>query len=60
MTYRELAHALNESGYTMADAAIDLMKGLIEEETGIWPDWDEIAPKWVILSCGIGPQEPNF
>ena len=40
MTYRELAHALIESGYTMADAAIDLMKGLIEEETGIWPDWD--------------------
>ena len=60
MIYREIAAALVEKGYAMAVAAIDMMMGLIEEETGIWPDWDETAPKWVIVSCGIGPQEPYF
>ena len=56
MTYKEIAVALFEKGYTMADAAVDLMRGLIKEETGILPDTDETAPEWVIVSAGLSPR----
>lgn len=56
MTYKEIAAALFDKGYVMAGDAVDLMMGLIEEETGIWPDWDEIAPHWVLAAFGFSPR----
>lgn len=56
MTFAELARAMYAAGYTMADAAVDRMKDLIQDETGIWPDWDEPAPTWVIAACGFSPR----
>lgn len=56
MTFAELARALYDRGYTMADAAVDRMKALLEDETGIWPDADEPAPAWVIVACGFSPR----
>jgi hypothetical protein len=56
MTYKEIAAALFEKGNNLADAAVDLMRGLIEEETGILPDRDETAPEWVIVSAGLNPR----
>lgn len=56
MTFAELARALYDRGYTLADVAIDRMKSMIEDETGIWPDWDEPAPTWVVVACGVSPQ----
>lgn len=53
MTYKEIAAALFEKGYTMADAAVERMKDLVQDETGIRPDWDEPTPTWVAVSCGI-------
>lgn len=41
MTYKEIAAALFEKGNNLADAAADLMRGQIEEETGILPGRDE-------------------
>lgn len=55
MTYAEIAGSLYEKGYTMADAATERMMDLVQDETGIWPDWDEPAPTWVIVACGLSP-----
>lgn len=57
MTFKELARAMQDKGYTMADAAVDRMKALLEDETGIWPDADEPAPTWVIVACGFSPRK---
>lgn len=53
MTYAEIARALFNKGYTMADAATDRMMDLVQDETGIYPDRDEPAPEWVIAACGL-------
>ena len=57
MTFAELARAMYDKGYTMADAAVDRMKDLLQDETGIWPDADEPAPAWVIAACGFSPRK---
>ena len=55
MTFKEIALALYNKGYTMADAATERMMDLVQDETGIYPDPDEAAPLWVILACGLSP-----
>ena len=46
MTFQELVELMYDRGCNLADVAIGRMMDMIEEETGIWPDWDEIAPDW--------------
>jgi hypothetical protein len=59
MTFAELTRAMYARGYTMADAAVDRMKALLEDETGIWPDPDETPPAWVLVACGFSPRMLN-
>ncbi|MBQ6673949.1 MAG: hypothetical protein IJM77_04960 [Spirochaetia bacterium] len=53
MTFHELVKALYARGCNLADVAVGRMMDEIEEETGIWPDWDETAPDWVLANAGI-------
>ena len=53
MTFHELVKTLYDRGCNLADVAVGRMMDEIEEETGIWPDWDETVPEWVIENAGI-------
>ena len=53
MTFHELVKTLYDRGCNLADVAVGRMMDEIEEETGIWPDWDETVPDWVIENAGI-------
>lgn len=50
MTWQYLLDALIRAGANdyHADNAIGRLMDAIEDETGIWPDWDSIAPDWAI------------
>ena len=48
MTYREIAEALTDTGDTFADTHVAALMDSVEEYTGIYPDWDEIPPDWLL------------
>ena len=54
MTYREIAAALWETGDTLADTRVAGLMDSVEEETGLFPDWDEVPPDWLLAASGIG------
>lgn len=51
MTYAQLADRMVRNGNNLAEVAINRMMVMVEEDTGIFPDWDDIAPDWVIKNC---------
>lgn len=53
MTFQELVEALHERGANLAEVAIGRMMDEIEEETGVWPNWDDQAPAWVLEAAGM-------
>ena len=53
MTYREIAEALTDIGDTFADTHVAALMDSVEEYTGIFPDWDEIPPDWLLAESGI-------
>ena len=50
-TYDQLVNIMYENGSNLADVAIGRMMTIIEEETGVFPDWNDIAPDWVVNNC---------
>lgn len=48
MTFNELVDMAMVAGNNLADLAIGRMMDIIEEETGVWPDWNDVAPEWVV------------
>lgn len=50
-TYDQLVNLMNKNGSNLADVAIGRMMLIIEEETGVFPDWNDIAPEWVVNNC---------
>lgn len=53
MTYQELVETMQERGANLADVAIGRMMDMVEEETGVWPNWDDPAPDWVLEAAGM-------
>lgn len=53
MTFNELSNRAKSKGNNLADVAIGRMMELVEEETGRFPSWTDIAPDWVVRNlCG--------
>lgn len=47
-TWRQLEEKLRKAGNNQADVAIGRMMDIVEEETGEWPDYGDIAPAWAV------------
>lgn len=52
-TFSQLVDFMVSRGCNNADIAIADMMDIIETETGKWPNWDDIAPEWVVKQCGL-------
>ena len=48
MTYRDCVNELHRQGANLADVAIGRMMDMVEEETGVFPDWGDDAPDWIV------------
>lgn len=51
MTFNEIVKHMEAKGNNLAEVAIGRMMDIIEEETGIFPDWNDVAPEWVVKNC---------
>lgn len=51
MTFAQLVDTMTKYGNNLSDVAIGRMMTIIEEETGVFPDWDDQAPEWVVNNC---------
>lgn len=47
-TYQQLVEVMEMAGNNLALCAIERMMVIVEEETGVFPDWSDFAPQWVI------------
>jgi hypothetical protein len=50
-TYEKLVEIMERKGCNLAEIAIGTMMDMVEEETGRFPNWDDIAPEWVVKNC---------
>ena len=50
-TYSELLDITETRGDILADVAIGRMMDMVEDETGEFPDWEDIAPSWIVRNC---------
>lgn len=50
-TFDEVVEELEKCGCNLADVAVGRMMDIIEEQTGIYPKWSDIAPDWVLRNC---------
>ena len=50
-TYGELIEMLESSGCNLADMAVGRMMDIVEEQTGKFPDYDDVVPDWVVRNC---------
>lgn len=51
ITFSQLLHRMEANGNNLAEVAIGRMMDIIEEQTGIFPDWNSTAPDWVVNQC---------
>ena len=50
-TFRQLVDRMERMGNNLADVAVGRMMEIIEEQTGDYPSWGDIAPDWVVRNC---------
>lgn len=50
-TYEQLLNHMERMGNNLADVALGRMMDIVEEQTGTWPNWSDIAPDWVVRNC---------
>lgn len=50
-TFHELLEIMEANGNNLADIALGRMMDEIEDETGEFPAWYDIAPDWVVRNC---------
>ena len=50
-TYRQLVARMERMGNNLADVAVGRMMDIVEEQTGEYPSWSDIAPDWVVSNC---------
>ena len=56
MTFRELLERVEQTN-NCADIALADMMDIIEEQTGVWPEWTDEAPEWVLKNFGVQEDE---
>ena len=50
-TYQQLVDRMESKGNNLADVAVGRMMDIVEEQTGTYPDWNDVAPEWVVKNC---------
>lgn len=50
-TYQQLLECLEQKGVNLAEIAIGRMMDIVEEQTGVYPNWNDEAPEWVVNNC---------
>lgn len=50
-TFSQLVTRMERMGNNLADVAVGRMMDIIEEQTGEYPSWSDIAPDWVVRNC---------
>lgn len=50
-TFSKLVDEMMKLGMNLADVAVGRMMDIIEEQTGDYPSWSDIAPDWVVRNC---------
>lgn len=50
-TYRYLVDRMESKGNNLAEVAVGRMMDMVAEETGVYPDWGDTAPDWVVKNC---------
>ena len=50
-TFQQLLDYMFDRGNNLADVAIGRMMSMVEEDTGNFPEWSDIAPAWVVNNC---------
>ena len=52
MTYRDVLRIASKNN-NCAEIALGQMMDIVEEQTGVFPDWSDKAPAWVLNNFGI-------
>ena len=50
-TFQQLLDHMYDRGNNLADVAIGRMMSMVEEDTGNFPEWSDVAPAWVVNNC---------
>lgn len=50
-TYEKLVDYLIKKGNNLAEIAIGDMMEIVENETGTFPNWNDIVPDWILKNC---------
>ena len=51
-TYDEISSILEEQGL-LVETTLGRFMEQVEEDTGVFPDWDDYAPDWICNFCGL-------
>lgn len=51
-TYNEILYILEERGL-LVETTLGHFMDQVEEDTGVFPGWDDYAPDWVVNFCGL-------
>ncbi len=51
MTFRDLVGRMEKNGCNLADVAVGRMMDIANEQDGMYYDWGDPAPDWVIRNC---------
>lgn len=51
-TYEEILFIFEERGL-LVETALDRFMEQVEKDTGVYPDWNDYAPDWIINFCGL-------
>ena len=51
-TYQEILYILEERGL-LVETTLARFMDQVEEDTGVYPDWNDYAPDWIINFCGL-------
>lgn len=50
-TYNDLLEVMESRGANLAHVSLGRMMDMVEEDTGKWPRWSDIAQPWVVDVC---------
>ena len=50
-TYHQLVERMEDMGCNLAEVAVGRMMDIVAEQTGYFPNWDDMAPDWVVNNC---------
>lgn len=51
-TYEEILYIFEERGL-LVETALGRFMDQVYEDTGVYPDWSDKAPEWIVNFCGL-------